>query len=116
MVKLEETVRLQKKAQDQIKKLVRYMIELGKILKKNMKIGAEFFIQLFESIHSVGFAVIVQGEDAAEARGQTDAADRRHQHLHAIVSQLESRWTHITLFIFYLPFQGFSFFWVTKYM
>lgn len=96
MVKLEDMIKLQNKAQDRMKRLVRDMIEMAQCVNYNKcRLELHFSFFLFESIQSVWsglFAfLILQEEDLAEARGQKDAGDRQHQHLQDIVSQLESR-------------------------
>lgn len=95
MVKLEDMIKLQKKAQDQIRRLVRDMIEMAQYLNYN---GNLDWSLIFLFVWFGLFALLIdQEEDVAEAQGQKDTADRRHQHLQDIVSQLESRWTHTTL-------------------
>lgn len=102
MVKVEEMIKLQKKAQAQMKRLVRVIIELVQCVRyKRSELNFSFnCLKVFSQFHLGGGVLVcfsssalftIQEEDLAEARGQKDAAERRHQHLQDILSQLESR-------------------------
>lgn len=102
MVKVEGMIKLQKKAQDQMKRLVRVIIKLVQCVRyKRSELNFSFnCLKMFSQFHLGGVffgwvfssaLFTIQEEDLAEARGQKDAAERRHQHLQDILSQLESR-------------------------
>lgn len=94
MVKVEEMIKLQKKAQDQMKRLVRVILELVQCVRYKRSERNFSFNCLKVSFFGCFFSsalLTIQEEDLDEARGQKDAAERRHQHLQDILSQLESR-------------------------